>query len=60
MSKEQNIVSFISLTTEELKRIPYCANEDDFSTYYPNKNRIDKIAIEIKKYINFKKSHLAR
>ena len=60
MIREQNAGSKVSLTEVELSRIPYYATDDDFSTYYPSKNRIDKIVREIDKYLRYKKSHLER
>ena len=60
MAKEQNMGRTLSLTREELSRIPYYASEDDFSTYYPSRNRIDKIVREIEKYLKYKNSHYVR
>lgn len=60
MTKEQDKGSSLSLTREDLSRIPYYATEDDFSTYYPSRNRIDKIVREIEKYLKYKNSHYVR
>ena len=50
----------VLLSAEEISRIPYYIGEDEFSTYYPSRKRIDKLVREIDKYIKYKKTHLER
>ena len=44
------------ISPEEYPRIQHTICLDDFNTNYPNRNRIDRIANEINKYLKHKKN----
>lgn len=46
------------ISPEECSRISHMVCLADFNTYYPNPNRIERIAREIDEYMNYKKKHV--